>query len=428
MLKHRFRRYSVALLFVMMLQVIAPVINQVSAAEQPALGLNVKSAILMDAETGQILYKENHDVGRPPASMAKMMTEYLVMEEIASGRLSWDDMIYTPKAARDAGGSGQLMAEGKSYNAKQVFELLSIYSGNDAAVAFAYHIAGSEEEFAKLMNETAKKIGLSDKAYFINATGLPRADMKDYAPASLPGETQMTAEDAAKLARAIIHEHPEVLEFTKIPSKKFQETDKEPMINWNWMVEGNKDSTNLKQYAYEGLDGLKTGHTSAAGYNFTGTAERNGMRLISVVMGAENNAARFAETRKLLDYGFNTFEKRTILAAKTEIPEVPTVRIRNAVKLDVPVVLGEGVQLIVKKSEEAVPEITEVTFIPEDQLQAPMDAQTQVGTAKVTYGEHQIEVPVIVAENVEKASWFKMLMRSIGGFFSGLFNGIVNLF
>lgn len=423
----RLRQLSVVLAGILLLQTWIPFLNQVHAEEQVDLGLAVDYAILMEAETGQVLYELNADELRPPASMAKMMTEYLVMEEIKAGRISWDDMVYTSKAAADAIGSGQLMAEGVSYPLKQVFELLSIYSGNDAAVALAEHISGSEEQFAKLMNETADKLGLSDGAHFINATGLSREDMGPYAPTSIEGETMMTARDAAKLARAIILEHPEVLEFTKIPQKKFEETDSAPMVNWNYMVEGNKDNPYLRKYAYEGLDGLKTGHTSAAGYNFTGTAVRDGMRLISVVMGAENNDSRFVETRKLLDYGFNNFEKRIILPAKTELEDYKTVTIPNAAKKEVPVVVGEGIELVVKKSEEFTPEIT-VEFYSEDQLSAPMEAGTPVGTAKVIYGDQVIEAPMIVTEDVEKAGWFKMLMRGIGGFFTRLFNGIVNLF
>lgn len=423
----RFGRWAVLLTLSFAVQTFAPMAHGVKAAEDANLGLNVKAAVLMDANTGQVLYAENETAPYQPASMTKMMTEYLVMEEIEAGRMTWDDMIYTTKAAADAIGSGQQMAEGQSYSVKKVFELLSIYSGNDAAVAFADHIAGSEEEFAKLMNETASRLGLSAESHFINATGLSRKDMHQYAPTSIDGETLLTALDAAKLAQAIILEHPEVLEFTKIPQLKFNENDQSPMVNWNWMVEGNKDNVNLRKYAYEGLDGLKTGHTSDAGYCFTGTAERNGMRLISVVMGASSDDARFMETRKLLDYGFNSFEKRTILAAKTEIEDAKTVHIPNALKQEVPVVIGEGIELVVKKSVEATPKLT-ANFYPEEQLSAPLKAGDQVGTVTVEYGDQSMEVPLIVTEDVEKAGWFRMFMRGIGGFFSGLFKGIVDLF
>ncbi len=425
--RKRFGRAAVILSCAILAQTFSPFLHNAKAAEQVDLGLNVNAAVLMDAETGQILYAENENEPYQPASMTKMMTEYLVMEEIEAGRMTWEDMIFTTEHAADAIGSGQQMAEGVSYPAKKVFELLSIYSGNDAAVAFADHIGGTEEQFAKMMNETAKKLGLSSGTYFINSTGLSRRDMGKYAPTTLEGETLLTALDAAKLAQAIVLEHPEVLEFTKIPTLKFNEADAKPMVNWNWMVEGNKDNPNFRSYAYDGLDGLKTGHTSDAGYCFTGTAEQNGMRLISVVMGAESEKARFNETRKLLDYGFNSFEKRTILSAKTELPDLKTVHIPNALNQEVPVVIGQGIELIVGKTEQATPQLTANVY-PEDQLKAPLKAEDQVGTVKVVYGDRTMEVPLIVTEDVEKAGWFRMLMRGIGGFFSGLFGGIVGLF
>jgi len=427
MFKTRFGRWALVLSGAILAQTLGPMLPAANAADPVDLGLNVNAAILMDAETGQVLYEENADQPYQPASMTKMMTEYLVMEEIEAGRMTWDDMIYTTPAASDAIGSGQQMAEGESYPMRKVFELLSIYSGNDAAVAFAEHISGTEEEFAKLMNETADRLGLSDGTHFINSTGLSRRDMGDYAPKTIEGETLLTARDAAKLAQAIILEHPEVLEITKIPQLKFHDDDSAPMVNWNWMVEDNKDNPNLRQFAYEGLDGLKTGHTSDAGYCFTGTAERDGMRLISVVMGAESERARFMETRKLLDYGFNSFEKRTLISAKTELPDMKSVHIPNALKQDVPVVVGEGIEAIVNKNDASTPEITATVF-PEDQLSAPLKAEDPVGTVTVKFGAQTFEVPLIVTEDVEKAGWFRMFMRGVGGFFSGLFGGVMNLF
>jgi D-alanyl-D-alanine carboxypeptidase (penicillin-binding protein 5/6) len=384
------------------------------------LGLNVRSAVLIEAETGQVLYAMDENQPYQPASMTKMMTEYLVMEEIGSGRMSWDDMIVTSKAAAESIGSGQLMAEGISYPARKVFELLSIYSGNDAAVAFAEYIAGTEEQFAIRMNETAQQMGLSSNSIFINSTGLSRADMGSYAPPSIAGETLLTAMDAARLARRIVLDHPDVLEIAKIPQLKFQDADPKPMINWNWMLEGNKENVNLRQFAYEGLDGLKTGHTSDAGYCFTGTAARDGMRLISVVMGAESQASRFNETRKLLDYGFNSFEKKTIVTAKTELPDVKTVFIRNGVKQDIPVVIGGGVEMIVQRTKSVEPEVTVEVFT-EDQLKAPLKAEDQVGVITVSVGGETQQVPLIVTEDVEKASWFRMVLRDIADFFTNLF-------
>ncbi|TLS50008.1 D-alanyl-D-alanine carboxypeptidase [Paenibacillus antri] len=388
------------------------------------LGLNVKSAILMELTTGQIIYGLNENEPRPPASMAKMMTEYLVMRQIETGKISWDDMVMTSKNAADAIGSGQLMAEGQTYPLRKVFELLSIYSGNDAAIALAEHISGTQDGFAKLMNETAKELGMSEGARFINSTGLERDDMVE--EPAIEGETLMSAKDAAILARAIITEYPEVLEFTKIPQLKFEETDAEPMVNWNWMVEGNKDSVSLQQFAYEGLDGLKTGNTNSAGYCFTGTAEQDGMRLVSVVMGADSISARFNETRKLLDYGFNNFEVKTILSAKTELPDLPSIQIRNAVNREAPVLIGEGLVVVGRKGEEGT-RTTKYQLFEESKLVAPLQAGAQVGSVTVTYQGSDYEVPLVVAEDVEQAGWFQMMLRGMGDFFSNLFSGITGL-
>lgn len=425
MLGKRTGRMAVILSCSLLLQGLFAGAPQAKAAETVDLGLNVRSAILMDAATGQVLFTLNENEVLPPASMAKMMTEYLVMEQIEAGKISWDDMVMTSKNAADSIGSGQLMAEGKTYPLRKVFELLSIYSGNDAAVALAEHAAGTQDEFAKMMNEKADEIGLSEGAHFINPTGLDRKDMVE--EPSIEGETRMSAKDAAILARHIVNEHPEVLEMTKIPQKKFEETDEDPMVNWNWMLEGNKDNTNLKQYAYEGLDGLKTGSTTAAGYCFTGTAERDGMRLISVVMGAKSMGARFNETRKVLDYGFNNFELKTVLVAKTEHPEIKTVHIGNAAKRDIPVVIGEGLEVVGKKGEDQT-EAMSYELFDESKLKAPMKAGDKVGIVTVKYAGVDYEVPLIVNEDVAKAGWFKSLMRGIGDFFSNLFSGIVGLF
>lgn len=214
-----------------------------------------------------------------------------------------------------------------------MFSAMSIYSGNDASVALAEFLEGTEENFAKKMNEKAREMGMSQTANFINATGLSRADMKaPYVPKEIQGETLMTARDAAILAYNIVKDHKDVLDFTKIPSQKFRPTDKAPMVNWNWMLEGNKDILNFKRYAYPGLDGLKTGHTNEAGWCFTGTAERDGIRLISVIMGAKTEPKRFEESRKVLDYGFNNFQLKQVLTAKSEIDSLKTVHIKKGVE------------------------------------------------------------------------------------------------
>jgi D-alanyl-D-alanine carboxypeptidase (penicillin-binding protein 5/6) len=408
--------------------------NFARAAGPVDLKLNVKSAILIEADTGQVLYEYNADEALPPASMSKMMTEYLVLENIKNGKLSWDTPVTASKYAGSVIGSGQLIAEGETLSVKDMFYSLSIYSANDAAVALAEKIGGTEENFANMMNQKAKELGLSDSAHFINATGLTRADIGQYAPKNIQGETMLSARDTAKLADRLLKDHPEILDFTKIPSKKLRESDKSPMINWNWMLEGNMNNPNFKNIAYPGLDGLKTGHTNEAGYCFTGTAVQNGMRLISVVMGTNSERARFDETRKLLDYGFQNFEKKTVLNAQSSVDAMKTVKVKKGVKLEVPVVTEKEVTFILKKGAKT--EALEITGQPKDEstLTAPIKQGDILGTVTVSYKDpdtNQVQkqqVNMVAAEPNDKAGWFRLSMRAVKNLFVDLFTGIKNMF
>ncbi|MFC3342300.1 D-alanyl-D-alanine carboxypeptidase family protein [Paenibacillus abyssi] len=399
------------------------------------LGLQVRSAFLMDAATGQVLFDANAEVPLPPASMSKMMTEYIVMDEIKQGKLNWDDMVTTREnaATTTRQGSHVFLAEGDQHTVKELFIAMAVGSANDASIALAEHISGTEEQFAQRMNETAKRLGL-ETAHFINATGLGRDDMSPkYQPASIDGETVMSAKDAAMLAYHILKDHDEFLEYSSIPSYKFRERDDKPLINYNWMLEANKEVPAFRRYVYEGLDGMKTGHTSVAKYCFTGTAERNGMRLISVVMGADSEPARFLESAKLLDYGFNNFEMKTVIPPKSVVETQETVKIRKGVKTEIPVVTQNDVSFMVKKGTE--PEITllKTEVKSADELVAPIENGTVVGSVTYEYIDEngaKIDhtVNLVTNEEAKKASWWRLMFRAIKDFFVSLFNGIVDLF
>lgn len=399
--------------------------DRAEAAETVNLNVAAKAAIVIEASTGQVLYEMNADEPMPPASMSKMMTEYLVMEAIKSGKLTWDTIVYPSQYAVDVIGSGQLIGPNEKYTVQDLFGAMSIYSANDATVALAEKIGGTEDEFVKMMNETAKRFGFNESSFFISSTGLSRADLGKYAPTGrTEPDTMITARDAALLAQRITQDHPEVLEFSKVPSRKFRETDTSPMINWNWMLEGNKDTPSFRSYAYQGLDGLKTGHTLEAGYCFTGTAVRNGMRLISVVMNTASDGERFRQTQKLLDYGFDNFEMKTIMPAKSEIAELKTIPVKKGVKKEVPVVTAEAVDLVVKKGEN--PEIA-IEAAPLAEIKtAPIQAGEALGTVKVRYGEVEKTVSLVAAEEMDKGGWFRLMMRGTRNFFAGIFSGIVD--
>lgn len=398
-----------------------------------SLGLNLKSAVLLEPTTGEVLLSLNADVPLPPASMTKMMTEYLVTEAVNKGQLSWDKKVVVQENASKQIGSRIFLAQGDEHTVKELYIAMAVGSANDATVALAEEVAGSEQQFVALMNETAQKMGMKT-AYFINSTGLDRDDMPAKFRPDTDRETVMSAMDAALLAKFIVTDHPDFTDFTTIQSYKFRERDKAPMVNYNWMLEGNKGVTNFKAYAYPGLDGLKTGHTSNAGNCFTGTAVRDGMRLISVVMGADSEPHRFTETKKVLDFGFNNFEIKQVVAPKAVIAGNETVPVLKGKNKEVSIVTDAGVTFIVPKGTVSPQIKTNVVTNDPSTFVAPIAGASKVG--KVTYS-YQVEgitqvqektVNLITAEEAEKAGWFKLLMRAIGEFFGDLFKGIKNLF
>ncbi|MFC0216374.1 D-alanyl-D-alanine carboxypeptidase family protein [Paenibacillus chartarius] len=418
---------GIALLTQLAFSPIAGMLNTANAAEveSPNIGLESKSAIMLEASTGQVLYELNADQPMPPASMAKMMTEYLVMEAVDTGKLKWDEMLtiseYSAYLSNNRAFSGIPKAMGDQYSAQDLFYAVTIYSDNGAAVALAERIAGSEEKFAQLMNETAKKMGLSKDALFINTSGLDRVDLGKYAPESIPGETTFTARDGALIAYHLLKDHPKITEYSSIPARKFRPTDANPMINYDWMLEGNSGNTNFKKYSYPGVDGLKTGHTDKAGYCFTGTAVRNGTRLITVVMNASSRDNSFFDTRKLFDYGFNNFEKREIVKEGAADDSLKSVPIKKGVNTELAPITGAALSLLVKKGtpETAFVKTTEA----KTDLVAPIKKGDVVGKMTVSYNNKTYTIPMVSSTDEEKASWIRLLFRAIGNFFSDLLSG-----
>ncbi|WP_308637075.1 D-alanyl-D-alanine carboxypeptidase family protein [Paenibacillus silvisoli] len=393
---------------------------QAAEATPNPLGIEARAAVLIDADSGQILYALDADTAYPPASMTKLMTEYLVLEEITAGRLKLTDVVTTSKEAADIppDGSAIYLAEGDKHTVKDLYMAMAVQSANDATIALADHIGGTEQGFVSKMNETAQALGLKS-AHFTSATGL--ADT-----------TVISASDLAKFAAILVKKHPEFLEFSSTPSYRFRERDKTEMINLNWMLESNKSVPSFKQYAYPGVDGMKTGYIGAAGYCFTGTAKRGDMRLISVVMNTKSKGARFIQTAKLFDYGFDNFEKKTIVAPKSVVETAKTVKIKKGVSKEVPIMTASDVTFLVKKGATPTVELKNVTT--KEDLVAPLASGQEVGSATYVYKDpdtgQSLEktVKLITSEEVKKGSWWRLMFRSLGGFFSGLFKGIVDLF
>jgi len=267
--------------------------------------IEAQAALLIDAKTGEVLFEKNADAPLPAASMSKMMTEYLVLEQLHEGKISWNDEVPVTDHAAGVEGARIDLRTGDRVTVRDLYTAMLIPSANNAAVALAEYIAGDEGHFADEMNQKGVELGLMG-SYFINATGLTEGDQA----------TQMTAKDLGKLATALLKDFPEVLKTTSLPEYTLKFSS-ERVLSTNHMLQD-------PQLATEGLDGLKTGFTNKAGYCFTGTASRDGRRLISVVMGAQDSDTRFIETQKLFAMGFDSVylpSFRSILVKAKEIKE-----------------------------------------------------------------------------------------------------------
>ncbi|OMD98129.1 D-alanyl-D-alanine carboxypeptidase family protein [Paenibacillus odorifer] len=261
--------------------------------------IDAGSAVLLDMDSGDIWVNINGDVPMPPASVSKLMTEMIVLDHITSGTLRWEDRVPISAYASQMGGMSLSLKRGDFYTVRELFEGITIYSANDAAVALAEYMAGSEDSFVLMMNDRARSLGLSPNTVFTNASGLSSKDLGIIRqPTHIGGQTMMTARDTAKLAAALIHNHPDVLNISG--RTQMQLKDKGLYVsNSNLMLPGMGGA-----YAYDGADGLKTGYDSQTGYCIAGSAQREGHRLIAVVMGAETYGSRFEGAAKLFDYGF----------------------------------------------------------------------------------------------------------------------------
>lgn len=406
-----------------------------SEAASDPLGLKVKAAILVDAKTGQVLYEKNADEILGVASMSKMMTEYLVLEAIKSKKISWDQKVlineYIHNLSKpDNNLSNVGLTEGEEYTVKELYEAMAIHSGNAATVALAELIAGTEKNFVTLMNQKAEELGLEDY-YFVNSTGLNNKDLLGHIPSGGPeDENKMSAKATARLAYHLLNDFPEVLDTASKPSLKFR--DGKEYKNFNWMLPS-------LIYQYEGVDGLKTGSTDFAGYCFTATAERNGQRYISVVMNAKSQAERFAETKKILDYAFNNFKEEEIIPKGYKIDKNKSLPVIKGKENKVNIATKEPIHLMIKNGEqenfEVVFKLDKKKLTENGELKAPVKSGDKVGTLtiKPKNGEVQfltkdgnktIVADVVATQDVEKANWFVLMMRGIGGFFSNLWGSV----
>ena len=352
--------------------------------------LAAKSYVLMDAASGNILVESNGNEALPPASLTKLMTAYIATLEIRRGQIKESDMVRISERAWRTGGSRMFIEVGKEVSVDDLLHGIIIQSGNDASVAIAEHVAGSEDAFADMMNSTAERLGLSN-SHFMNATGLP--DPEHYS----------SAMDMAKLARAIIYE-----------DQAHYEIYKQKEFFWNGIKQPNR---NLLLWRDKTVDGLKTGHTEEAGYCLVASAVRDGMRLIAVVFGTNSEQARAAETQKLLTYGFRFFETQTFYQKGAELTQSQVWKgEQNMVKAG----LAEDLTLTVGRGQL---QKLKASMTLQSPLIAPIKQGQAIGQVEVKLDDQVLHsAPLIALEEVSEGGFFRRIWDGLRLFFFNLFN------
>ena len=347
----------------------------VHAVELP---VEAKAALLMERETGQVLFAKEEHQRLEPASVTKIMTMLLTMEAISRGELRYEDTVTVSKNAASMGGSQVYLSEGEQITVEELLKAVCVSSGNDASVALAEQVSGVTELFVQQMNNRAKELGMVDTC-FLNPTGLP-------------AEGHVTsAYDIALMSRELILHHPDLRRFTTI---------------WMDTIRGGEfglSNTNKLIRFYEGATGLKTGSTDAAGYCISATAERSGMELIAVVLGGETSQQRFEDAKTLLNYGFSTYALADVTPAERQIVPVKLGRAPS-----VEAVLEAG-KLLVGKGQAG--SLSQTVTLRED-LVAPVEKGQTVGTLTVQCGDATLaELPLTAADTVERMTWGNLFVR-----------------
>ncbi len=347
---------------------------------------NSASSILIEADSGKIIYEKEKDKRVSVASMTKMVAQIIILEEIEKGHIKWSDVVTVSRNASGMGGSQIYLEEGEKITIEDLMKGISVASGNDATVAMAEVISGSEEKFVKKMNQKIKELGLKN-THFSNCTGL---DTDDHYSSSY---------DMAMIARDLVVNHSEILRFSSIYEDYLREdTDRK-----FWLVNTNK----LISF-YDGADGLKTGHTDAAGYCLAATAKRNDLRLIAIVLGEKDSKVRNAETVSLLDYGFNNVKLKKIVnkgsvVKKIEVNKANKDIINVKLKNNLNVVENSGINNKKYKFNVKV-----------NDIKLPIKKDSVVGKIEALYKNKVVSTgELIVDEDIEELSYLELLKENL---------------
>lgn len=358
-------------------------------AEEIGLAENAKSAILIEAKTGEILYEKNSHEKLHPASMTKMMSMLLILEAIENKIINWDDIVVVSPNASSMGGSQILLEIGEKMSVSDLFKGVAIASGNDAVVALAEKVAGNESLFVEKMNNKAKELGLKD-THFSNCHGLDSTDHYS------------SAYDMSLIAKEL-STHEEVFKYSSI-YEDYLRKDTERKF---WLVNTNK----LVRF-YNGADGFKTGYTNLAGYCLTATALRDGMRVIAVVMGEENSNTRNSEVSEMLDYAFSNYGVLNVLSSKDK---VATLDIINGKKNNTPLYSKEDMIVLYKKIDKK-PIITYELNILKNQ--APLKKGSVVGKIKINKNDNYLKsIDLVINEDIEKLNFIEQYFKNIKNIF-----------
>lgn len=353
---------------------------------------NAKSGILIEASTGKIIYEKNMNEKYAVASMTKMVAQIIILEQIEIGKIKWSDVVTVSKNAADMGGSQIYISQGEKITIEDLMKGISMASGNDATVQMAEVISGSEAKFVELMNKKVKQLGLKN-TQFKNCTGLDEEGHYS------------SAYDMAMIAKELVINHPEILKFSSI----YEDYLREGTENKFWLVNTNK----LVRF-YDGADGLKTGHTDAAGYCLAATAKRNDLRLIGIVLGEANSKVRNSETMGLLDYGFSNL-KMNVVKKKGDI--IDTIELDKADKDIVDVVLKNDVGIVELLDNNNHKYSFEVVV---DDIKLPIKKGDKIGKLLVKEANKTVaQGELTVSDDVNALSYFQLFINSFKDILSG---------